>query len=164
MQHSQNDQLEKIKELIEDVRINMFITKDQNGKLTGRPMGSVKVEEDCTLWFFTNEYSSKTDDISHNNEVFLAYNSPSKNSYVTIDGIAELSDDKEKIKELWNPSMKAWFPEGLDDPKIQLIKVTPVSGEYWDNTSSKIVLAFNMLKAAITGKEYSEGEHGKVNL
>ncbi|MCP9750081.1 pyridoxamine 5'-phosphate oxidase family protein [Ferruginibacter sp. HRS2-29] len=164
MQPSQNDQLEKIKDLINDVRINMFITKDENGRLTGRPMGTIKVEEDGTLWFFTNEFSSKTDDISHNNEVFLSYSSPSKNSYVCIDGIARLSDDREKIKELWNPTMKAWFPEGLDDPKIQLIEVTPVSGEYWDGTSSKIVLAFNMLKAAVTGKEYSEGEHGKVNL
>lgn len=161
---SHNDQFEKIKELINDVRINMFITKDQSGKLTGRPMGTIKVEDDGTLWFFTNEYSSKTDDISHNSEVYLSYSSPSKNSYVTIDGTAVLSDDREKMKELWNPSMKAWFPDGLDDPKIQLIKVTPVEGEYWDNTSSKIVLAFQMLKAAVTGKEFSEGEHGKVAL
>ena len=164
MADTKNNDQQKVKELIEEIRINTFITKDASGKLTGRPMGTSKVEDDGSLWFFTNEYSGKTNDISHNSEVFLTYASPSKNSYVTIDGIASLSDDKAKMEELWNPSMKAWFPEGLDDPKIQLIKVDPTKAEYWDGNSSKIVLAFNMLKAVVTGKEYNAGEHGKVDL
>jgi hypothetical protein len=29
---------------------------------------------------------------------------------------------------------------------------------------SKIVVLFNMVKAAVTGKEYSEGEHGKISV
>jgi general stress protein 26 len=42
------------------------------------------------------------------------------------------------MKELWNPIMKAWFPEGLHDPKILLVKAEPEEVEYWDNSSSKI--------------------------
>lgn len=164
MERTQNEQFEKIKKLIEDIRINIFITKDQQGKLTGRPMSTIEVEDDGTLWFFTNEYTSKTDDISHNNEVFLTYASGSQASQITISGIATLSDDQERMKELWNPSLKAWFPDGPDDPNMQLIKVTPVEAEYWDSSASKIVIAFNMIKAMVTGKEYDEGEHGKVNL
>ncbi len=158
------DQQAKIKELIEDIRINTFITKEAGGKLQGRPMSTVEVDHEGCLWFFTNEYTGKTKDISHNKEVYLTYASPSTNSYVVIDGTAALNDDAEKIKELWNPSLKAWFPEGLDDPKIQLIKVIPIHAEYWDGTSSKVVLAYQKLKAVITGKEFNDGEHSEVNL
>lgn len=154
----------KIKELIEDICVNTFITKDAGGKLQGRPMSTVEVDQDGCIWFFTNEYTGKTNDISHNKEVYLTYASPSKNSYVVIDGTAELNDDANKIKELWNPSLKAWFPEGLDDPKIQLIKVLPAHAEYWDGTSSKVVHAYQMLKAVITGKEFDDGDHGEVNF
>ena len=163
MNQSQNENFTKITELIEDVRINIFVTMDTNGPLRGRPMSTVKVDEEG-IWFFTNEYSGKSKEISHNNEVFLSYSSPSKNSYVALNGVASLVNDREKIEELWNPAMKAWFPEGLDDPKIQLIKVTPSSAEYWDSSSNKIVIAYNMLKAAVTGEEYDEGEHGTVKF
>ena len=68
------------------------------------------------------------------------------------------------MKELWSSILKAWFPLGLNDPDIILIKVTPNEVNYWDSSSSTMVVLFNMLKAIATGKEYEEGEHGKINL
>jgi general stress protein 26 len=161
---SNKEQIGKYKELINEVRTCIFITKSSEGKLRGRPMATAKVEEHGVIWFFTNEYSGKVQEISHQNEIFLSYSSTSKNSYVVLSAKASLSDDKQKMKELWNPIMKAWFPEGLHDPKILLVKAEPEEVEYWDNSSSKIVVLFNMVKAAVTGKEYSEGEHGKISV
>ena len=60
--------------------------------------------------------------------------------------------------------MKVRFPLGLDDPDMTLIKVVPNEVEYCDSSSIKMVVLFNMLKAIVTGKEYDEGEHGKINL
>lgn len=60
--------------------------------------------------------------------------------------------------------VKAWFPEGSEDPNLILIKVKPVVAEYWDSTSSKMVVAFNMLKAIVTGEEYDEGHHDKIKF
>jgi general stress protein 26 len=57
-----------------------------------------------------------------------------------------------------------WFPEGLDDPELALIKVSPVNAEYWDSSSNKMVVLFSMVKAALTGTRYKEGEHGKLKL
>jgi len=68
------------------------------------------------------------------------------------------------MKELWSSILKAWFPLVLDDPDMILIKVKPSEVNYWDSSSSKMVLLFNMLKAIVTGKEYDEGEHGKINF
>jgi general stress protein 26 len=56
------------------------------------------------------------------------------------------------------------FPEGLDDPKLTLIKLQPTDAEYWDSNSSSMVVLFNMLKAALTGKQYDEGKHGTIDL
>ena len=164
MQEATKDQVKKVKDLIEDIDINIFTTKESDGKLRGRPMSTAKVEEDGSLWFFTNEYSGKVDEISHNNEVYLTYASKASSEYLVLHGKASLSDDKAKMKELWNPTMKAWFPEGLDDPKILLIKVDPTEAEYWESASNKIMMVFGMAKALLTGEEYKEGNHGKVNL
>ncbi len=160
---SKSEQLKKFKGLVEDVNICMMITRDAAGKASARPMANAKVEEDGSVWFFTNEFSGKVEEISQQNEIFLTYASPSSNSYVAFNAKATLSDDKNKIDELWTPAMKAWFPEGKQDPKILLIQARPIEAEYWDNSSSKIIMLFSMLKAAVTG-HYTEGEHGKLKI
>jgi general stress protein 26 len=60
--------------------------------------------------------------------------------------------------------VKAWFPDGVDDPRLILLKVTPETAEYWDGTSSKIVLAFSLLKAIVTGDQPDAGKHDKINF
>ncbi|MCY7292746.1 MAG: pyridoxamine 5'-phosphate oxidase family protein [Ferruginibacter sp.] len=163
MENNHEKQLQKFKDLVEDVKVCMMITKAENGKLTARPMSNAKVEEDGSVWFFTNDYSGKVDQISEENEIFLTYASPSANSYVSFNASATLSDDKEKIDELWTPAMNAWFKDGKDDPKILLIHATPIEAEYWDGSSSKIVMLFHMVKAAITGN-FTGGDHAKLKI
>ena len=162
--HSQAEDLKKAIELIEDIRVAGLITHSDQEGLKGRPMGTAKVEEDGTLWFFTNEYSAKVSEISKNDEVFLSYTSMSANSYVMIKGSAELNDDRDKMEEFWNPAMKAWFPDGLDDPKLFLLKVKPDHIEFWDAASSKIVFAFKMAKAILKGEQYKGGENKEIDL
>ena len=78
---------------------------------------------------------------------------------------AKDAKDRAKAEELWNPMVKAWFPGGLDDPHLALIKVTIQSAEYWDSDASKMRQFFEMAKAAFTGDKPKElGEHGKVEL
>ena len=156
-------QLSKFKNLVEDIETCMMMTNDGNGKLNARPMNNARVDEDGSIWFFTNEFSGKVAQISHENKIFLTYASQSANSYVAFSATAELCDDKKIIAELWTVEMKAWFPEGKDDPKILLIHVKPIEAEYWDHSSSKIVMFFNMIKSAVTGN-YTEGEHAKLKL
>ena len=163
MEDNKKEQLKKFTELVEDIKTCMMITKDGSGKLNARPMSNAKVDDDGSVWFFTNEFSGKVAQISHENEIFLTYSSPSSNSYVAFNAIGELNDDKNKIEELWTPDMKAWFPEGKEDPKILLIHAKPIEAEYWDHSSSKIVMLFNMIKSAVTGN-YTEGEHATLKL
>jgi general stress protein 26 len=43
--------------------------------------------------------------------------------FLNIYSTATVSKDKQKIKELWQPVLKTWFTEGVDDPRISVIKV-----------------------------------------
>lgn len=153
-----------LKEMAEKVRICMFNTINQSGQFHSRPMATAKIEEDGSIWFFTNEYSPKSAEISKDNEVNLGYSDPSNNSYIYVNGKAELVDDMAKKKEYFSPPVKAWFPDGVDDPALILIKVTPSTAEYWDSSSSKMVTAFKMLKSIVTGDKPDMGEHDKLNF
>jgi len=54
-----------------------------------------------------------------------------------LHGKASISRDKEKIKQLWEPVVKTWFTEGVDDPRITVIRVTPNEGYYWTTKHAK---------------------------
>jgi len=164
MEKASNDQLKKFKDLVEDIRICMMLTTSADGELNSRPMSTSKVDEDGTLWFFTNEFSPKAKEISKNNRVYLTYSSPSKNEYLGLEGDASLVDDRKLMDELWNPSMKAWFPGGKDDPAIILIKVVPDGADYWEGPSNKLRFVIGVAKALLTGQQYKDGEHGHLNV
>jgi len=153
-----------LKEKVEEVRICLFTTLSDKDEFSSRPMATAKVEEDGSIWFFTNEYSLKSTEISKENQVTLGYSSPSDNTYVTINGKAELVDDQVRKEAYFSAPVKAWFPDGIEDPRLILIKVSPATAEYWDGSSSKVVVAFNMIKAIVTGGQYEEGKHDKINF
>ena len=165
MKEEINQNVEKLIEMVKGVRVCMLITNERNAEnLSGRPMSISKIDDDGTIWFFTKSSSYKVDEIEESKKVSIAIINESSNNYLMIHATAKLVNDKTKMKELWSSILKAWFPLGLDDPDMTLIKVTPNEVNYWDSSSSKMVVLFNMLKAIVTGKEYAEGEHGKINL
>jgi general stress protein 26 len=84
--------------------------------------------------------------ISRDNTVYLIYCHPKHNIYVTVKGSCSVVLDRSKMKELWRPSMKVWLPEGLDDPKLCLLKVITEGAHYLNNTSGKMAVFFNKLR------------------
>jgi len=160
-----NSNIEKLVEMVKGIRTCMLITHEQkSSNLSGRPMGINTIDPDGSMWFFTKKSSLKADELEENNQASIAIIDESSNTYLMIHGSANLIFHKEKMEELWNPMMKAWFPKGIEDPDIVLIKMTPREVNYWDSSSSTMVVLFNMLKAIVMGKTYEEGEHGTINL
>lgn len=157
------ENIDKLKELVKDVRTAMLCTRHED-HIHSRPMGTADIDDEGNIWFFTNEFSGKANQIEQEPKVCLAYSHPGKSTYVSILGDAEIVEDKAKMKELWNPLIKAWFPEGLDDPKLALLKVNPYEAEYWDASSSKMVNFFKIAVAAVSGGKTDVGEHGKISL
>ncbi len=162
--NSQED-LNKLIDMIKDVDIAMMTTVDDDGSLRSRPMRTQKVMDDGILWFFTGYESGKSHEIKDNDaHVNLSYSDPDDQLYVSVSGKATLTKDKNKIDELWNPTLKAWFPEGKDDPNVALIKVKIDKAEYWDAPNSTLIHLYGMAKAALTGEKTKPGDNAKINM
>lgn len=147
---------EKLAEMIKDITFTMMTTIGESGQLHSRPMatmdfGSV-TDFDGNLWFFTHKESLKVHDIEVDKEVSLTYSHPTLQRYAAVHGLASVEMDKEKMKQLWSPSLTAWFPEGLSDPQLALIKVTVEGAEIWDSLRGKVVKLIGMAKSVLTAK------------
>lgn len=163
MHHNRDEAIEKIKELTEGIDFCMLTTND-GGVLRSRPMSTQQTDFDGDLWFFTSEDTHKVEEIEKDDRVAVAYSNPGKNTFVSISGKGSISKDKAKMEELWSPVLKAWFPEGLDDPRLCLLKVESDQAEYWEGSSSTLVQLFGMVKAIATGQEADYGENKKLQL
>ncbi len=163
MANTRQESIEKIKELTEGIDFCMLTTID-GGHLRSRPMSTQEFEFDGDLWFFTSDNTHKVSEIDKDNRVNVAYSKPDDNNYLSVSGRAEVVRDRAKIEELWSPVLKAWFPEGKDDPHLCLLKVSVEQAEYWDAPSSTIVQLFGMVKAIATGQEADYGENKKISL
>jgi general stress protein 26 len=163
MQQNRGEAIQKIKDLTEGIDFCMLTTNDA-GVLRSRPMSTQDTEFDGDIWFFTSEDTHKIEEIEKDNRVAVAYSKPGDNTFISISGRASISKDRAKMKELWSPLLKAWFPEGLDDPKLCLLKVEAEQAEYWEGSSSTLVQLFGMVKAIATGQEADYGENKKLQL
>lgn len=161
---SREEAVEKLGELIRDIRIAMLTTAKPEGTLHGRPMATQEAPFDGDLWFFTGASSPKVGEIEDDQHVQLSYAQPDKNVYVSVSGRASIVRDKEKARELWSPAMKTWFPDGLDDPDLALLKVHVEAAEYWDTHSSAVVHLFGFIKAVATGQRPDVGDHEKIDF
>lgn len=164
-QQAHQEAVEKLGDLINDVRIAMMTTVDEKtGTLRSRPMATQTTDFDGTLWFFTSDDSAKVDEIQDEHQVALSYAEPDDTRYVSVSGTARLSHDEDTMEELWHPMLKAWFPDGLDDPHIALLRVEVKQAEYWDPSSSTLVQITGFVKALATGERYEPDAHEKMDV
>lgn len=163
---SKQEHIDKIQDIIKDVKFAMMSTVNKKGDLHAWPMttneASIAGRE---IWFIGDKTSDVVKDIQDNPKVGLTYASQSDKDFVSISGDAELSDDQAKIEELWSPVYNAFFAKGKEDANIQLIKVVPHGAECWVSGSSTVNM-FKMAAAAVQdGKTAEElGETFSVEL
>ena len=157
--------IEKINDLVKGIKVAMLTTIDTDGSLRSRPLYTQEAEIDGDLWFFVDGDSAKGEEIARDSRVNVSYAEPKDQRYVSLSGTAEMLHDRAKIKELWSPVAKGWYPGGPEDPRIALLRVKVEKAEYWDSPSGKMVQLAGFLKAVITGErlEYA-GENEKVEL
>ena len=161
----QEDAIKKFKKLAQEVNICMFITNTNEEKEHTRPMATIDVDDDGTLWFYTDIRSIKVEEVTMDKQVHLTYAHPGKESYMDVWGTSSIVTDRALIKEKWSPVVKAYFPSGADDPNVALMKVRPTSVYYWESETGKMVQFLKMAVAAVTGKPgIAESAEGKLAI
>jgi general stress protein 26 len=156
--------IRKIRELVKHAPTCFFSTAIRHGRpVSTRPMNVRDVDEQGRLWFLSAKDSRKNIDIAVEPTVQLYFQGSAHADFLTIHGRAHLSSDKAKIKELWQPILKTWFTGGIEDPRIEVIRVDPVSGYYWDTKHNRALVFAKMVAGAIMGKTLDDSIQGTLN-
>jgi general stress protein 26 len=153
----------KLWQMVEDIKIAMLATRDR-GVLRCRPMECLQVDgETSTLWFFTGASSPKTGEVDDEHEVALAFTDKTHQNYVSVSGVARVVRDRAKAREMWNEAQRAWYPKGLDDPELALLKVTVQHAEYWDRPTGEMVAAQGLVRL-VADETPDLGENEKLTF
>lgn len=157
--------LKKMKMLIEKASSTCFFCTNMNSNnFSTRPMAVQKTDEDGNLWFLSAIDSQKNIDIQQNPAVQLLFQGSPHSDFLSIQGRASISQDKTMIEELWEPIIKTWFTEGVNDPRITVIKVEPTDGYYWDTKHAQVVSLFKRLVGAAIGKTLDDSVEGTISV
>ena len=160
---SDAEALETLRDIVNRTKVAMLTTQGTDGLLRSRPLQTLQADEQGRLWFFVSASSRKIDELQreHGN-VCLAYADTAKQDYVSISGRGEIVRDRARMKELWSPWVKVWFPEGLEDPDLALLCVQMEKAEYWDSPGSAVRRLYALVKARATGDKDAIGENRKL--
>jgi|ERR1019366_2846250 general stress protein 26 len=129
----------RLNELTNGIDFAMLTTVRTDGSLHSCPMATQAADATGAIWFFSSNHTEKVEAIKTDPRVNLAYSDASGQRYVSVSGNCELVRDHAKAKELWNPAYKAWFPKGLDDPNLILLRVVILDAEYWDSAQGRML-------------------------
>ena len=154
-----NNDVDRAWDLMESVRFCMLSTWNGH-ELRARPMGAFVRRDEGAIWFFTDQRAHKDDEIRRYPRVCLAFAETGSEEYVSISGTAAITDDRDKIGELWSAGAKVWWG-AVDNPAIRLVTVQPQEAEFWDSPG-RIISNLKVAFALATGTHLDPGKHKQV--
>jgi len=161
--------IDDLYDLIEGIETAMFTTRRPNGQLVSRPMATQDRIEGCDLWFVTNVDTHKLDELALDPHVNCAYYKSKTREWVSVSGLAHVSRNKSRIRQLYKEDWKTWFGDeggdkdgGPNDPRIALIMVEAENATYMKANKPRPILLFEVLKARVTGSAPRIGDVREV--
>ena len=155
----------QIQEIVKKAQTCFFCTATPGREPAGaRPMNVRQVDDAGNLWFLSAADSHQNQEVQRDPAVRLYFQGSPHSDFLSLDGHATISRDKAKIKELWEPVLQTWFTEGLDDPRITVIKVTPTTGYYWDTKHGNFIAGIKMLIGAAISQTLDDSIEGKLRV
>ena len=156
--------LAELARLIDGIPVAMVTTRTDDDLLGCRPMLLVKLETDGSLTFLTHLSSQKVQEIARDARVNVAFVAGNGDRYVSVSGTAAATHDPARMRTLWSPTYRAWFPNGPDDPDSAIFTVSIKRIEYWDVPTSRLVRLWCAVRALATGQVVEAGEHHRRDL
>jgi general stress protein 26 len=158
-------ELETFYSLADDIGTAMMTTRRRDGHLRSRPMANQKRADGADLWFVTTEGTAKLQELAQDPHINLAYYNDSNKEWISVSGVAAISQDRVKIRALYAADWKAWFPEEgdprhgtADDPRMVLIGVTVHAAEFLEVNKPRPVVLYEFVKGWLTGSDPDIGE------
>ncbi|WBU57635.1 pyridoxamine 5'-phosphate oxidase family protein [Paracoccus sediminicola] len=149
----------EFRDRLEKVRTGML---EVDGRFL--PMSHNLIENDPHFWFITAKETPMAKAAAQSAQARYTICSDGKGLYADIQGALELSNDQEKLDEVWSVIASSWFEEGKQDPDLQLVRYTPAKAEVWLTDSGAIGFLYEVAKANITGDQPDMGTHTSITL
>jgi len=155
----------KVNGLIEfanNCKFGMMTTRDgKKGMLVSRCMAIAGTENGIDLIFYTNTETGKTDELSSDPHVNLAFLKES--DWASISGTARIIQDRDEIKKHYSSGLKAWIGDLGDgihdgsakDPRLAVIKVQTLTATYAIAHAPSIKRTLEVAKGVVTGNAAS---------
>jgi general stress protein 26 len=162
-------ELQTFYELVEELEVAMMTTRRADGHLESRAMATQKRAAGADLWFVAAEGTGKLTDIEADPHVNLAYYKDRTREWVSVSGLATLTRDRDKIRELYAPDWRIWFGEEgdsrhgtADDPRLVLIGVDIHAASFLDVSKPQPVVLYELAKGLLTGRTPELGETQRI--
>lgn len=155
------EDVKRVWELMEKIGFCMLASRDGED-IRSRPMAAHPDRQAHCIYFLTDAASHKDEEVARIPNVDLAFADTGDHKYLSVTGRAEVSNDREKIRELWSTPAKAWWKDP-EDPSIRVLKVTPKDAQYWDGPGT-VAATIKLLAAAVSDSRPDMGRNAKVDL
>lgn len=139
---------QRVRTLIRNARVAMFITIDERAAPTGRPMRPLFLADDPYIYFLTHLHSRKVKQIIAQPQVSMAMSLTG--GYFMLTGTAMVLQDDALIRRLWHPTYRAWFPKGKSDREAIALRVNVGRVDYWEPPRSGVIRVVQAVKAIAT--------------
>lgn len=162
---SGEEALAKIRRLLKEMPIAFMVTVD-GPEVLARPIGVVgdHAAFDGILWFITDRRSRKIQAIQRGATTALLFQNDREGTYLHLMGHASVVENPQKLRELYTPVQRTWFPDGVDDPHITLLRFEASAASYWDGHASMLRLVAAFAKSVLTGAPGASGNAGAADL
>ena len=107
------------------------------------------------IWFFTARDNDLVQAMGQGQRAMLQFVSKGHDRFASLQGELVPDNDRETIDRLWNRFVAAWYEQGRDDPKLQLIRFDPESAQFWLNGNS-LVAGVKMLIGIDPKEDYKD--------
>ncbi len=94
-------ELERFYALVEDIEVAMMTTRRPDGHLESRAMATQRRAAGADLWFVAADGTRKVRDLESDPHVNLAYYKDRTREWISVSGLATLTRDRDKIRELY---------------------------------------------------------------
>ncbi|AHG91495.1 pyridoxamine 5-phosphate oxidase-related FMN-binding protein [Gemmatirosa kalamazoonensis] len=156
---SLDKKLDDLYALIDGIEVALMTTRRADGHLVTRPMQVQRRTAGTDLWFMTNVESHKLDELATDPHVNLGFYRDRTREWVSVSGMAVLTQDKRLVHDLYKPDWRAWLGDeggardgGPDDPRIALVLVEAHSVIYSKQDRPTPLVLFEIAKGIVTGQ------------
>lgn len=159
---AQDAAVEKIRAIAKSARICLLGTSEGHLPLEVRPMSVQDVDAAGNLWFLSSRSSHQNRQISRHPQAQLLFSNPGASEFLSLQGRAFVTDSRPLKEKYWSALAKGWFPGGIDDPELTVLRFQTETGHYWDTEYGKTITMLSVLAGALTGQPLSSGVQGDV--